>query len=277
MFGPALQGASSQGLNNYENLYKFSEAMKAMKQQQLARQALGNYMQQTLVPPSQTPSPGQSSAPMTQPGATKTPSPAQAGTLSNPSQGMSLDGLMGYLKDRGITGEDALATAEQFNPWLAAEDKQKLGQMKFQLDMEKLLIANGFDQQKAKNEAARIAAYRERTKAMLGKGGQRDQLKALTATVQQLTVGRQKLDQQRSDIVNAARNAGRMLTAKEQATINAINQKIQVVDNGMAAARQQQALLSGGLNYGNQPDEMGQPDASTDSAAGVDTGDGGGQ
>lgn len=272
MLAAGLGASANQGQSNYGKLLQLSQAMQQMKQQNLARAQLGDYLQQTLVPPQQAPAPGQASVPMQQPGA-KPPAPAQQDAQPTQPSQMSLDGLMGFLKQRGITGADALATAEQFQPWLAAEDKQKLGQMKFQVDMEKLLIANGFDAAKAKNEAARIAAYRERTNAMYGKGGQKDQLRALTATVQQLTVGRQKLQKQVSDIVNLARNQGRMLTPQEQGTINAINAKIQTVDNGMAAARQQQALLSGGLNYGAQPDEMGAPDTSQSAAESVDTGD----
>jgi len=275
MLAAGLEGAAGQGTQNYARLLQLNKAMQQAKQTQLARGALGDYMQSALVPPPQTPAPGQPSVPMQQPGAKGAPaSPTQeaAQAPSQPGQ-MSLEGLMGFLKQRGITGADALATADQFSPYLAAEDRQKLGEMKFQADMTKLLIANGFDEAKAKNEAARVAAYRERTKAMYGKGGSKDQLKALTYTVNQLTVGRQKLQKQASDIVNLARNAGRMLTPREKQAINAINQKIQTVDNGMAAARQQQSLLAGGLNYGAQPDSMGQADDSTSSSDAVDTGD----
>jgi|SRR5579872_67813 len=275
MLGAAIRGAQTGGQDALGKIFAFQQAMNAAKQQRTSQAALGDYLQSLSQP--QAPYPGTPSKPpsvggqdasaatrMYGPGAVPSPTQANAQPQTGENKQMSLDGLMSFLKDRGIEGEDAYATAAQFEPWLAAQDKQKLGQMKFEIDMQKLLIANGFDAAKAKNEAARIAAYNRRSDLMYGKGGQTSKIKALTATVQQLTVGRQKLAQQRDNLVNTARNAGRMLTQQEQQTIQAINAKIQTVDTGMEAARSQQALLQQGLNYGAQEQE---PQADTDPSA----------
>ena len=284
MFGAAAYGAETKGQDILGNLFNFHQAMERAKQQRTTGAALGDYLQSLSQP--QAPYPGTPSKPtigaQDPSAATRMFGPTAAGsvqtrddTQEQPKQ-MSLDGLMQFLDKRGVTGEDAYATALQFEPWLAAQDKQKLGQMKFEIDMQKLLIANGFDASKAKNEAARISANRERTQSMYGKGGQKDKIQALNHTVQQLTVGRQKLAQQRDNLVNSAHNAGRMLTMQEQSTIQAINAKIQTVDSGMEAARSQQSLLMSGLNYGAQDGGL-QPDNSASSADSVsnDVGDGG--
>ena len=288
-------GSITGGLQNYAALAQFDQAMRDMRARRIQEAAMGDYLQSLSAQGPQAPAPGQPSVRKTPPAimgeggpvphattpTTGTPSADTTATAAPPKQ-MSLDGLMSFLKDRGITGSDAYETAMQFQPWLKAQDAQKLGQMKFQVDMEKLLIAQGWDKIRAKDMAARVAAINERTRAMYGKGGRQDQIRSLDKTAQQLTAGRQKLQKQASDIHNKAQNEGRMLTPQEQATISQINNRIQTVDNGIQSVRNQQALLLGGQDYGQQ-DLMMAPDDSQSAADSVDvsdlgdSGDGGGQ
>lgn len=184
---------------------------------------------------------------------------------------MSLNGLMKFLADRGVTGEDAYATASQFMPWLSQADQEQMNQAKLNLDLQKLLMQYGWDQEKAKDAAGRLSAYKDRTKAMREKGERQNQVAGLGKTAMKLTTGKQKLTSQRDAIVNAARNQNRVLSAQEQQAIDAINSKIQTVDAGIMAIRAQQASLQGVDETQFGDDSMLSP-MQDDNAGGDDSG-----
>lgn len=278
MLGAGIYGAESGGPKLEAGLLALDQAKKQRQQEALSANLIGNYLQQMaaggMPNGAQAPSPGQPSQPKNPnqqpPGAAAAPaSPGAA-----PQQGnapMSLDGLMKFLADRGVTGEDAYATAAKFMPWLSQQDQEQMNQAKLNMDLQKLLVSYGWDQAKAKDAAGRLAAYRERTKVMQNRGAQQNKVAGLGKTAMKLTTGKQKLSQQLSAIVNSARNAGRPLTAQEQQAIDAINSKIQTVDAGIMAIRAEQAQLQG-VDESQFGDDSMLQDMPDDNAGGGDSG-----
>lgn len=266
MLGAAGNSAFNGGIGNMQRLLALDQARKQMQQQALSNNLIGNYLQQVATQP-QAPSPGQSSTPSA---ASTPPSPAQE-TTQPAAKGMSLDGLMKYMADRGITGEQAWLTAQQYSGFMSEQDKNRIEQGRLNMDLQKLLVQYGYDQQRAKDAADRIAAYDRRTKAMQGRQAQQNKVAGLNRVSQQLTTGRQQLEQQRANIVNTAKNQNRALTAQEQAAIDQLNTRIQTVDNGIKEVRKQQAGLQGvdEAQYGNDSIMDQGPD--TDYLAGGDS------
>ena len=268
MLGAATYGAYSNGPKLMEGLMQLDQAKKQQRQQALSANLIGNYLQQMaaggMPDGAQAPSPGQASTPAqamygptaTMPGSqtptnpNQTPpgaaaAPTSAGAAPSGQAPMSLDGLMKFLSDRGVTGEDAYATAAQFMPWLSRQDQEQMNQAKLSLDLQKLLMQYGWNKQRAKQAAANLAERKKRDKDLEGLHQDNQKIAGLNRVVQQLTIGKQKLAAQRDAIVNAARNQNRALSAQELQAIDDINSRIQKVDAGMAEARKQQAGMQG--------------------------------
>lgn len=219
-----------------DQLAQFDQALSQQRADNLAKAHAADYLQNLAATAVTKYAPGTS--------ASTDAMSAGKNATAEPEQ-MSLQGLMKYLKDNGVEGQDAYNAAQQFMPFLSAQDQQELKQQQYQLQLQDRLIKLGFDQNEAKQKAAELAERQRHDRAMEEKGGASAAASGLDKQAQQLTTGAQALAERRSSIVNTAKNQNRPLTQQEQAQILDLDTRIQKVKRGIEAIRAKQAKLKG--------------------------------